>query len=207
MKKFIFVMAAFLTMATAFTSCSKCSSHDSEEPTEADTKITQIIKTDNAHMDSIDSDYQYFETIYVFSGNVDTITSPDVVEVTNVYETVDKQKFQPTVYFAEHKLGKADSITWEVKEGSFWLEDYDLKNYEYDVTIEDAFKIIQLSNVKKPSSKYCVLRAQLGPKEANPQYIFGNDNTGMIFVDAVNGKVSTTNPVFGNAKRLTTLSR
>jgi hypothetical protein len=205
MKKFIFALAVTLVMGVAFTSCSKCSHNEEPQPapTTEDTNITKVIKADKVHMDSIDNTYMYFETTYTFSGNVDTLTTPDVVEMTNVFETVDKVKLEPTVYFAEHSLGAKDSTVWDVRQGSFWLEDFDLREYEYKLTVEDAFRIMNMANIVKPKSKYCVLRAQLGPKKTNPQYIFGNDNTGIVFVDALNGGVSTVNPVFGTAKRIT----
>lgn len=208
MKKFIFGIVATLVMGVAFTSCSKCS-HKSEPqpaPTTEDSYITKAIKADKMYMDSIDNKYMYFETTYTFSGNVDTLTTPDVVSVTNVFETVDEAKSEPTVYIAKHTFGVKDSTSWDVKKGSFWLEDFDLRDYEYKLTVENAFRVMNMANVVKPKSKYCVLRAQLGPKKTNPQYIFGNDNTGTVFVDALNGNVSTVNPVFGTAKRLTTLN-
>lgn len=194
MKKFIFTIAAAFVMGVAFTACSKCS-HDTE-PTTEETKTTQLINADKAYMDSVDSAYMYFETTYVFSGNVDTLTTPDVVELLSVFETVDTAKFDPTVYFAEHKLGETDSTSWDVKKGAFWLEDLDLREYDYKLTVEDAFDALTKANVKKPQTKYCVLRAQLGPKRCNPQFIFGNEKTGMVFVDAVTGNVTTVNPVF-----------
>jgi hypothetical protein len=205
MKTFIFAITATFVMGMAFTSCSKCSHKTEPQPTEDGTKVTQLINADKAHMDSIDNTYMYFETTYTFAGTVDTLTTPDVVAVSNVFEIVDTVKMEPTVYLVDHMLGEKDSTVWDVKVGSFWLEDFDLRHYTYRLTVEDAFNLMQSANVVKPKSKYCVLRAQLGPKACNPQFIFGNDKTGMVFVDAITGAVVTENPVFGKAQRLTTL--
>lgn len=207
MKKFIFGVIATFAIGTAFTSCSMCSHKSEQKPTSTteETKTTKVIKADKEYMDSVDTTYMYFESTYVFSGNVDTLTTPDVVSVSNVFETVDKVKSEPTVYIAEHLLGAKDSTSWSVKIGSFWLEDFDLREYEYKLTVEDAFNVMNKANVVKPKSKYCVLRAQLGPNKTNPQFIFGNDKTGTVFVDALTGSVTTVNPVFGTAKRLNSL--
>lgn len=203
MKKFIYAFVAVAATVTMLASCSN-PSHE-ETPATEGTKITKLIEADKAHMDSIDTAYLYFETTFTFAGTVDTLTTPDIVNVSNVFETVDKPKMTPTVYFAEHSLGTTDSTKWTVKEGSFWLEDLNLRDFKYSVSVEDAFNILLKTNVVKPKSKYCVLRAQLGPVECNPQFIFGNDKTGVVFVDALTGKVSTMNPAFGNGTKLTSL--
>ena len=53
------------------------------------------------------------------------------------------------------------------------------------------------ANCPKPHSKKCTLRKELGPNGAdvNAQYIFGNSEQ-QVYVDAVTGKVSLTNPVY-----------
>lgn len=77
---------------------------------------------------------------------------------------------------------------------SFWVEDFPMAGV--DVTYEQALEIINKVNLPKPHSRHCVLRKQVGPKEANPQYIFGNQ-TMQLYVDAITGKVTDKNPVFG----------
>lgn len=76
---------------------------------------------------------------------------------------------------------------------SFWVEDSPMTGI--DVTYEQALEIINKVNLPKPHSRHCVLRKQVGPKDANPQYIFGNQ-TMQLYVDAVTGKVTDKNPVF-----------
>ena len=55
------------------------------------------------------------------------------------------------------------------------------------------------ANIVKPHSKVCVLRKAVGPKEANVQYIFGNED-GAVFVDAVTGDVTDVDPFFTETK-------
>ena len=63
------------------------------------------------------------------------------------------------------------------------------------VTFNEVLEKINEVNMPKPHSKQCVLRKQVGPVAANPQYIFGNVKS-QIYVDAINGKVSDENPAF-----------
>ena len=87
-----------------------------------------------------------------------------------------------------------DTSTIEVKEG-FWVEDYPLNNEAVCISFEEAFTKLMEANCPKPHSRHCVLRKEIGPVDANPQYIFGNSRA-QIYVDATTGEVSTINPVF-----------
>lgn len=203
MKKTIFMLIAAMVMTISMVSCSKCS--HKAEPKTVETTTTKITKADKAHMDSIDNGYQHFETMYVFEGNVDTLSTPNIVEVQNVFQTINAETKEPTVYISNHFLtDDKDSVAWDVKVGAFWMEDLNLRIYNVCLSVEEAFAQLQKANIKRPQSKYCVLRAQLGPKVCNAQYIFGNDKYGIVFVDAVNGKVTDKNPVFENSITLRT---
>ena len=63
------------------------------------------------------------------------------------------------------------------------------------VTFAEAFQKVQEVNLPKPHTRQVVLRKQVGPVEANPQWIFGNLHS-QIYVDAVTGAVSKDNPAF-----------
>ena len=82
----------------------------------------------------------------------------------------------------------------DVKDG-FWIEDCVLNNEVIKVSYQEAFEKMMATNMPKPHSRHCVLRKEVGPKDANPQYIFGNTRA-QIYVDATTGKVSDKNPVF-----------
>ena len=199
MKKTMICLVALFAMVFAFVGCSKCS-HDEKPSVPTDTtKVEKMIVEDKAHMDSIDTAYQYFETYYRFVGTFDTLQSPEIDSVSSVFQTFDEAALKSTVYISEHK----DSTKWTVVENAWWSEDHNLKEYDYKMTVEEAFYVMQKADVIKPKARACVLRAQLGPKLCNPQYIFGNDKFGMVFVDAVTAKVTTINPAFGNAKVFT----
>ena len=90
-----------------------------------------------------------------------------------------------------------DTSNIEVKEG-FWVEDYPLNNEAVCISFEEAFTKLMEANCPKPHSRHCVLRKEIGPVDANPQYIFGNSRA-QIYVDATTGEVSTINPAFPDA--------
>lgn len=201
MKKIMICLVALFAMVFAFTGCTKCSNEKPSEPTDT-TVVSKTIINDKAHMDSIDKTYKYFETYYLFAGTVDTLQKPEIDSVSSIFQTFDESTMKATVYFSEHKLAPKDSTSWKVVENAWWGEDLNLRDYKYQLTVEEAFNVMQKADVIKPKARACVLRAQLGPKHCNPQYIFGNETLGMIFVDAITAKVTTINPAFGNAKTI-----
>jgi hypothetical protein len=88
----------------------------------------------------------------------------------------------------------ADSSYIEEIEG-FWVEDMNMNDEIISVTYKQAFQLINEVNFPKPHSKNCVLRKEVGPIEANPQYIFGNIES-QLYVDALTGDVTDESPSF-----------
>lgn len=201
MKKIILSLAAALVFAVSFSSCSK-KANDAEQTME-ESKTSQLVNEDKAYMDSISKSFMYFETVYTFAGNVDTLKTADIESVASVFETLDTDSLKSSVYVAKHYLANdVDSVAWEVKDSCYWIEDFDIKGFPCKLTVEQAFEALQKSPVKKPASRICVLRSQLVPKAKRPQYVFGDEKTGFVYVDAVSGEVTDVNPVFGSAKRI-----
>ena len=75
------------------------------------------------------------------------------------------------------------------------MEDFPLNDEAIVLTFTEALDRVLAANYPKPHSKYVVLRKEIGPKAANPQYIFGNLKS-QLYVDATTGAVSDSNPVF-----------
>lgn len=108
-------------------------------------------------MDSIDKAYQYFETYYHFVGNVDTLKKPEIDSISSVFQTFNEETMMSTVYFSDYKFFPKDTAKWTVVENAWWGEDRNLRDYEYKMTVEDAFYIMQKADVKKPKARACVL--------------------------------------------------
>lgn len=141
----------------------------------------------------VDNDYRWYET------NIRLVNFLDdeyagIDEVVNVFQTVesrDAQSFDTVVYKFQHTAeGTVEGFTH-----GFWIEDYPLNDEQVTVTFVQALEKVNEVNLPKPHSRYVVLRKQVGPVDANPQWIFGNVRA-QIYVDAVTGAVTTENPAF-----------
>lgn len=82
----------------------------------------------------------------------------------------------------------------EVYPGASIWGDAEVDVASLNFTFEDAFNVAKKSEFEKPHNKVITLRKPVGQYE-NPQYIFGNDATGLIFVDAVTGTATWIDPV------------
>lgn len=141
----------------------------------------------------VDDDYRWYET------NIRLVNFLDdeydgIEEVVNVFQTVesrDEHSFDTVVYKFQHTAdGTIEGFTH-----GFWVEDYPLNNEQIIVTFTQALEKVNEVNLPKPHSRYVVLRKEVGPVDANPQWIFGNSRA-QLYVDAVTGEVSEENPAF-----------
>ena len=160
--------------------------------------VEATISTDRENMFVNHGDYSWFETVVNYKDFLDEENDGSIVTVTSVFQTVtpiDSASFDVKVFVYNHADGKD---TTEVNEGP-WVEDCVLNNEQITLTFKDAFNKLMEANIVKPHSKVCVLRKAVGPKEANVQYIFGNED-GAVFVDAVTGDVTDVDPFFTETK-------
>lgn len=191
MKKIFLIL--FVAISVLFVGCKK------EQPVVmpfAGLDVTETISLDQQRMalNYGDEDYRWFECSIVLEDYLDEECDGKVVELTNIFQVVtdiDSSGADVHVIFMNHSREK-DEI--EV-EHSFWVGDLILYPYEVVVDFDKAFELINETNLPKPHSRHCVLRKEIGPKVCNPQYIFGNSRA-QIYVDAVTGNVSSTNPVY-----------
>lgn len=190
MKKLIFLMMAII--AICVTSCHK---DKNVTPVEPCSDVDSVLYSFANKMDSIDKNYRWFETEYELTTTVDSLDSATVSSIQSIYQVVDTLTMTPTVYVGIYNT-TSKIATWQVHEGAFWTEDVDLRSKTISLTLTDAFKHLKESNCVVPTSKFVVLRCPLGPVNCDAQYIFGNEKTGLVFVNAKTGKITTTNPAF-----------
>ena len=167
-----------------------------EQPQEvANLNVEHIIATDRQNMYlNYQKDYRWFETGITLNKFMDAEDTDATVEsIYNVFQTVVErgEGFDTEVVCMAHK-GEVHGT--EVK-GAFWVGDCLLNEAEIKLTFEQAYDRLMQANLPKPHSRQCVLRKELGPKDANAQYIFGNVKD-HVYVDAVTGDVKTENPVY-----------
>ena len=178
MKKLFVILASILLMI-GVSSCNSCTNR-STEPVLADVEtvdsmyVEHTVAVDRQAMfaKGVDNDYRWYET------NIRLVNFLDeeyegIDEVVNVFQTVenrDAHSFDTVVYKFQHTAeGTVEGFTH-----GFWIEDYPLNDEQITVTFVQALEKVNEVNLPKPHSRYAVLRKQVGPVDANPQWIFGN---------------------------------
>ena len=160
-----------------------------------DSLLEQSLKSDLAYMEkTYGEEFVWFESQIVLAENLDKDCSGKIESVYNVFEHVhmyDSSADVLVVTFTHYTDGTVDTA----RVHDFWVEDCAMKMSDITINYNTAFSNLMKANCPKPNSDKCVLRKQVGPVEANPQYIFGNIDD-CVFVDAVTGNVSTENPAF-----------
>lgn len=204
MKKFFLILAGIIVgLCVANFTISQCEGSKEDVETVDTADIDGVISVENylikdfATMDTVAAKYVWYETCIKLTGEVDTLEAVSFEMVSNVFQVTTQvgESFTTDVYCGKHVDGKE---WFDIKKNAFWVEDCDMTIYKDSlITFEQAFDALQKANCSKPKSVFCTLRKQVGPVDANPQYIFGNENRGLVYVDAVTGDVSTINPVFG----------
>lgn len=149
--------------------------------------VEQCVLNDKGYMlQNYGKDFKWYETSIAMKNFLDE-DGNEIESIQNVFQVLINNDPLVVIFIHTEVEDKIQKIH------SFWVEDFPLAGV--DITYEQAFDIINKVNYPKPHSRYCVLRKQVGPKEINPQYIFGNQ-TAQIYVDAITGKVTDKNPAF-----------
>lgn len=200
------MVGLMFTLMLSFSACTGCNKTQEEQVVDtmevvepvAQLTVENIISTDRQYMYvNYGGNYRWFETCITLQDFLDEENDGTVTSVSNIFQVVEESETGADVHvvLAAHT---PDTTAYEVKH-AFWVEDYVLNEEAITVTFEQAYEKLMATNCPKPHSKHCVLRKQVGPVDANPQYIFGNSEA-QVYVDATTGDVSTDNPVFPSAQ-------
>lgn len=201
MKKFILLGALAICALISLNSCSSCGNKENTPSKETISKkgklvVENIISSDREYMFlNYGGDYRWFETCIVLKDWLDSEECDgSVTSVSNVFQVVipktPKSADVNVILFAHTE----DADTIDIKNG-FWIEDYPLEKDSIKLTYKDAFERVMQVNSPKPHSKHCILRKPIGPKDCNPQWVFGNIQE-QLWVDAITGEVKNSNPAF-----------
>ena len=189
-KLVFFLLAAILSLIAA--SCKH-----STQPVNLTSDLTpeRVVSLDKEYMfTNYKADYTWFESCILLNDYLDKDCDGSIAGITNIFQAIsEKDKgFNTEVVMITHTSNGNSEIT---SAHSFWVEDFPLNNTEITITYKQAFEKVMATNCIKPHSRYVVLRKEVGPYPANPQYIFGNSKM-QIYVDATTGVVSEVNPAF-----------
>lgn len=179
-------------MAMSLTSCNwfKKGEQVKEQPA-----IESYIESDMEYMvANYGETYAWYETEVIYKDMLDEETDGTYESVKSVYQ-YENQTDTGIIVKAVTIYHVGDSTLVDVVD-TWYAECFDLRESEITLTFKDAFDAIMAVNLPKPHTRCCVLRDQVGPVAANPQYIYG---VGYLFVDAVDGEISEINPVFPNS--------
>lgn len=195
MKKFlVFLMGIMLMIGVSACTCTQ--QKKTSEPEAAELVVENVISLDRQAMFvAHGGDYRWYETGVQLKNWLDEENDGAIDLVVNVFQVIeeyDSTSFDTFVYKYQHF---SDGSVNEEGIHGFWVEDYPLENEAIKVTFKEAYEKVQEVNLPKPHTRQVVLRKQVGPVEANPQWIFGNLHS-QIYVDAVTGAVSKDNPAF-----------
>ncbi len=196
MKK-LFCILMSLAIVIGVSSC-KCTSDSKNDANlaSAELVVENVISMDREAMFvAHGGDYRWYETGVQLKNFLDEENDGAIDMVVNVFQVAEKYdstSFDTFVYKYQHF---SDGTVNEDSVHGFWVEDWPLENEAIKVTFKEAFEKIQEVNLPKPHSRQVVLRKEIGPKVANPQWIFGNLRS-QIYVDAVTGEVRSTSPSF-----------
>ena len=195
MKKFlVFLMGLMLMIGVG--SCTCTQQKETSEQEVAELVVENVVSLDRQAMNlSHGGDYRWFETGVQLKNFLDEENDGTIDLVVNVFQVVeqyDSTSFDTFVFKYQHF---SDGSFNEEGIHGFWVEDYPLNEEVIKVSFKEAFEKVQEVNLPKPHTRQVVLRKQVGPVEANPQWIFGNLHS-QIYVDAVTGAVSNDNPAF-----------
>lgn len=183
MKKLIYLFSMLVLLC----SCHHKHQPKSVEPIDRVVVVDKFIDSDNADMSAKYEDYTWYEAQVVLNSYLDAEYN-GVESVTNVFQVI-AEDGDPHVIRYNHTL------TSDVIEDTpgFWIEDFPLENVE--VSFDQALYLLNEVNIVKPHSKQVCLRRPIGPKACEAQWVFGNIHS-TLFIDAVDGKFSETNPAF-----------
>jgi len=198
------MMGLIFTLMLSFSACTGCNktqeavlSDTTEAVVEtADLVVENLISMDRQAMyNKVGGDYRWYETCMRLENFLDEENDGTLAEVVNIFQAViDRgQGYDTKVYKFQHF---ADGTWAEDSVIGFWIEDMPMNAEMIKVTYKEAYDKLIATNMPKPHSHYVTLRKQVGPVEANPQYIFGNLHE-TVFVDAVTGEIFDYNPAFG----------
>ena len=204
MKKIkIFMVALAFAVCAMFASCNSCSNsrdipanNDITYPV-AGLNVEHVTATDFEYMTAnYGDDFRWYECCIDAKDWIDESDTFYVNGIANVFYKVylDEGGKSGTakVYLLAHV---GDTFTCDSTEG-IWVGDEPMNDYN-PMTIDFAhvYDTMMKANCVKPHSRHCVLRKELGPLDAAPQYIFGNQDC-QVYVDAKTGNVTPDNPVF-----------
>lgn len=202
MKRFFYLFTLIAVLSMGIASCDGCKNEKNEKSADSTEVVTNdsvmvvenVVGMDRQYMfTNYGKDYRWYETCIVLKDFLDGENDGTITGVSNIFQKVfEKEGGADVIVVMFTHVG--DSTQIDVKD-AFWVEDRPMNDDAIKVTFKEAYEKVMATNLPKPHSRHIVLRKEVGPLDANPQYIFGNSEA-QIYVDAVTGEVTDKNPAY-----------
>jgi hypothetical protein len=104
-------------------------------------------------------------------------------------EGTEVKGFEVVELLRDFETGKVEMEKIELER--FWEEDDFIPTLDNYISLEKAIECAYAVDCMKPASKFVVFRNPVNPFPAHdePMYIFGNQDGGLLYIDAVTGKL------------------
>ena len=192
------LITSFLTaiLFNLFLMCTLIGCIHYEDKTPQPISFDDCMRRDLAWMDQhYGNDYRWYECGILMKSYLDEDNDGSIADLTNVFmiRSDPGKSYDTNVVLLHHGKGGFGIFNLESK----WVEeDVFMKKDQINVIFKES--LIKAKSTKPLlHTKHVVLRKQLGPNDANPQYIYGN-NHGLLFIDATTGYISHDSPAFFN---------
>lgn len=146
-----------------------------------------------------DGKYQWRNSLVILNDTVtqENIADLHVVSVRDVFFYWDDQRGPQVQYITDH-IKDGTQIPYPITD--VWIEDTDMSDAPIKLSAEEALMRLKEWNattngVLPKDCDFIILRLPVGPKDCNPQWVFG-DIGDVLFIDAVTGEVRDYDPAF-----------
>lgn len=143
-------------------------------------------------------EYRWYETVVVLNNYLDEECDGTFESVSNIFQGIVEDRTEDGRYCADTYVvtyvHTGDNFDKQVVEG-FWIEDCALNEEVINLSFKEAYEKVVEVNLPKPHSRHAILRKPVGPKDCNPQWVFGNISE-QIWIDAVTGEARNSDPSF-----------
>jgi hypothetical protein len=201
-----FILTFLMGLVMSFISCTGCSSSKEDIKLQDSAVTTVVLDVDHAIATdrqamyvNYKDDYRWYETEILlpeFMDGDNATSNPEMI--VNVLQSIVEKGNGADVWVHKFQHFKDGTVVHDSIQG-FWIENYALNDEVIKLNYTKAWDRMMAANYPKPHSKHVTLRNPIGPIAINTQWIFGNIHE-QIWIDAVTGKASNSNPAFPKEK-------
>jgi hypothetical protein len=186
MKKTVFAIFTLFAFSICMTSCKKDKPQPepTPEPTVNSYDFDAVIKSDYRMIENLYDDFMFYEAHALFSKNVNTLTSPEIISMRTIFQVED------TVLLLDHLENDFSETPEMTKIIDHMIGDIQIFVDQIPVSFAQAWDYLRTSDIPMPTGNTMTLRTPLSPPfDEYPSYIFPTTNGQYIRVYSGDGTV------------------